>query len=128
MYWENQVILRKNCYLGRSNTTSAATQYFVWEPIFIPTSTYLTFPLWTFFPLPLSKGKLSVCFMNHSNYMFEMIFSLTLEESSFLCVSIRVSGNYVSNLPFPTFALVTLVTEDYIGRRAALVLLMPLIS
>lgn len=78
------------------------------------------------FPLPLSKGKLSVCFMDHSNYMFEMIFSLTLEESSFLCVSIRVSGNYVKISSISHIALLlTLVTEDYIGRRAALVLLMP---
>lgn len=123
------MILRKNCYLGRSNTYHACCHpIFCLRTCFYPHFYLFNFSFMNIFSFAFEQGQTSVCFMNHSNYMFEMIFSLTLEESSFLCVSIRVSGNYVSNLPFPTFALVTLVTEDYIGRRAALVLLMPLIS
>lgn len=43
-----------------------------------------------FFSLSLSKGKLSLGFMNHSNDMFEMILPLTLGKSPLFYLSIRV--------------------------------------
>lgn len=38
-----------------------------------------------------------------SNYMFEMLFSLTLDKNSSLYVSIRVGDNYENNFQLPTF-------------------------
>lgn len=43
-----------------------------------------------FFSLSLSKGKLSLGFMNHSNDMFEMILPLTLGKSPLFYLSIKV--------------------------------------
>lgn len=127
---ENQVILRKNCYLGRSISYHTCC-----HPIFcLRTYFYPHFYLFNFSFMNI----FFLCLWARANFQFALwIIQITclrwyfhwhLKKSSSLCVSITGSGNYVSNLPFPTFALVTLVTEDYIGRRAALVLLMPLIS
>lgn len=81
-------------------------QYFVWEPIYIPSSTYYSL---NFFSFAFEQGQ-TFNVLYESNYMFEVIFSLTLEKSSLLYISIRVSGNYKNNLQLFIFTLITLVT------------------
>lgn len=124
---ESTDLEEKTNYLGRSvSYHHLSPPNILFENLFLSPLLHINSSL-NIFSLSLSKGKLSVCFMNHSNYMFEMIFSLTLEKSSSLYVSIRVGGNYKNNLQLPSFTLVTPVTQDYTGRRAALVTLKPLI-
>lgn len=102
-----------------SLTSPIATQYFIYPHLQLLTLKFFFFA---------SEQGQTLSVIDKSNYMFEMIFSLTLKKSSSLCVSIRVGSNSENNLQLLTYTLIKLTTRGYTHRRAALVILILLIN